>query len=105
MTDTKPRCKEMLGSDAPGYYKWRCTNNAKRDGYCGVHDPARRAERKRKRGPTKRERAEAQQARLEAVLKAARELVDWYVPTCGDGMFSDVDNLCKALDEYDRGEK
>ena len=97
MTDAKPRCKAKMGVSA-WFEGTRCNYRAKRDGFCLWHHPTAR-------GPTKRERAEAQQARLDAVLKAARELVDWYVPTCGDGMFSDVDNLRKALDEYDRGEK
>jgi hypothetical protein len=33
-----------------------CRNPAIRGYYCGVHDPQKRAERRRKRGPTKAER-------------------------------------------------
>lgn len=50
-TDKVERCRTMVRNSngyGPG---WRCTNPAKRDGWCGVHDPEAKKARAEKRGP------------------------------------------------------
>ena len=118
MTAAKPNCKARAGIGVSGVYPdgWPCYYTAKSNGYCGIHDPARRAARKRKRGPTKRERAEAQAKRLDAVLKAARRAADVISDELNAAGTEDIeadpsllrhqeirDTLDKALADYDRG--
>jgi hypothetical protein len=91
--------KKYLSYGATG--RWvPCTNTARYGEYCGVHAPEQIAARKAKRGPTRFEREiagiRARKEKLDALLAAARKVVDPKDFTHGK-----ISDLAEALKAYD----
>jgi hypothetical protein len=57
-----------------GWESWPCPNEAKFEGFCGVHNPKMRAERRAKRGPTKADRNTVTQAQNWSHLAALEKV-------------------------------